>query len=381
MARKRAAGEISDEEEGQSGRKKPRKFASHQDQLKLTSFDTSKRKAGEEPGREAVNGFSSGDEDEGEVEGEGEEEREGSPAASVVAVTRDSIEDKDSSQRITKYASTSASGTNYTTTQANRIPGVPAELQSPFVSLSASWKVTVPPIAATYTMEGVLATYISPLLLTWHPQLDGILLAYNHAKLHTRPPQGADADSDEEQPMAQSVDECASPYIWLTLSALVFKPVKGLEMEGFLSLQNESHITLILWNFFTVTISHKRVPRSWKWHDFEYDSYGEPTGQGAMHRDTEQWGSWYDANGTPIEGFLRFRIRDWDCLPAGVDGDGSFLSIEGSMLTDEEEEDLERRKEAAKQKRKQAWEAAKPLQGVLKGSGKPRGRPPKDKSG
>jgi DNA-directed RNA polymerase I subunit RPA43 len=289
--------------------------------------------------------------------------------------------DEESRRRITKYSYAEASGTNFAASKTQAIPGVPAELQSPFVSTTVSWKVTVPPVAAMYPLEGVLAQFISPLLLTWHPQLNGILLAYNHAQLHTKAPQGQQINIktlEEEEPMAESVDECAAPYVWLTLSALIFKPAKGLEMEGYLSLQNESHITLILWNFFTVTISHKRVPRSWRWRDY-YDEDGNPTAsapssingdvEAATHRKSEQYGSWHDANDRPIEGFLRFRIKDWDCSPAGIDGDGSFLSVEGSMLTDEEEQELKVRNEREKERKKLARRArlGTPLQSALKG--------------
>jgi DNA-directed RNA polymerase I subunit RPA43 len=237
--------------------------------------------------------------------------------------------------------------------QAGAVPGLPADLESPFVSVSASFKVTVPPVAQLYPLEGALANYISPLLLTWHPQLDGILLAYNNGRLHTTPPRGTEDKREEEQPKAQAVDECAAPYVWLTLDALVFKPKKGLELEGYLNLQNESHITLILWNFFTVTISQKRLPKGWVWHDY----YGEDAGTSdledkPMRRTDEQWGAWHNGQGNEIQGFLRFRIKNWDCAPPGSSGEGSFLSIEGTMLTDEEEEELRRELvEEARQRR------------------------------
>jgi DNA-directed RNA polymerase I subunit RPA43 len=263
--------------------------------------------------------------------------------------------------------------------RTSAVPGLPSELESPFVSTTASFKVTVPPVAQLYPLEGALAHYISPLLLTWHTQLDGVLLSYNNAKLHTQPPRKGGKIA-EEQPMAQAVDECAALYVWLTLDTLVFKPKKGLDMEGYLNLQNESHITLILWNFFTVTISQERLPKGWVWQDHYEEGTSSPNIESEdkpMRRENEQWGAWYDATGNEIQGSLRFRVKDWDCAPAGSNGEGSFLSIEGSMLTDEEEEDLRRvQQEDARQRREAlaAPRAKTPLPSALRRSTPANGR-------
>ncbi|KIW08994.1 uncharacterized protein PV09_00892 [Verruconis gallopava] len=260
---------------------------------------------------------------------------------------------------------------------SRKVPGLPAELESPFVTTTASFKVTIPPVAQLYPLEGALAHYISPLLLTWHPQLDGIILAYNNAKLHTCPPLARTIKDEEDQPMAQAIDECAAPYIWLTLDALVFQPKKGLELEGYLNLQNESHITLILWNFFTVTIDYKHLPKSWVWQEY-YEENGKliadrevaEGGDKPMRRSDEQWGAWYDGQGNAISGLLRFRIRDWDCAPPGANGEGSFLSLSGSMLTIDEERQLEACMKEENRLRREASagpRARTPLASAMKG--------------
>lgn len=223
---------------------------------------------------------------------------------------------------------------------------------SPFVETRVSFKVTVPPVASLYPLEGALAHYISPLLLTWQAQLNGILLAYNNAKLHTNVPSGSQGEMDEELPMAEAKDECAAPYVWLTLDALVFKPKKGLELEAYSTLQTESQVTLVLWNYFTVTVSQNRLPPGWEWHD-EYDedaaaNYDESTYDQENGRvegaETVQYGSWYDSNKVKVQGFLRFKIKDWDCAPPGTGGEGSFMNMQGSMLTEIQELQYEAKK-------------------------------------
>jgi DNA-directed RNA polymerase I subunit RPA43 len=194
--------------------------------------------------------------------------------------------------------------------------------------------------------------------------------------------------------MAQAVDECAAPYIWLTLDALVFRPRKGLEMEGYISLQNESHISLILWNYFTVTISQKRLPTGWTWHDSYTEGAYNDSSDAQYQGGDDSWGAWHDAQGNEVSGFLRFKIKDWDCSPPGTDGEGSFLSVYGSMLTAEEEKAYEKTKEAEREARmaghgrkrvgrprSASAERATPLVSAMKGSksGKKKGRPPKEK--
>jgi DNA-directed RNA polymerase I subunit RPA43 len=146
-------------------------------------------------------------------------------------------------------------------------------------------------------------------------------------------------------------------------------------MEGYLNLQNESHISLILWNFFTVTISQRRLPKGWVWHDYYEENTGTSDPEDKpMRRTTEQWGAWYDGQGNEIQGSLRFRIKDWDCAPPGSDGEGSFLSIEGSMLTEEEEEALRKElSEEARQRREMsnAPRGRTPLPSALRRSSTP----------
>jgi DNA-directed RNA polymerase I subunit RPA43 len=266
----------------------------------------------------------------------------------------------------THYSHHHPAGTNFA--YPNQTSNTPwsqdATVESPFVQITASFKVTVPPIASLYPLEGCLAHYISPLLLTWHPQLDGILLAYNHAKLHTKAPENMLEVKEESQPMAEAIDECAAPYIWLTLECLVFQPKKGVEMEGHLTLQTDSSITLILWNFFTVSVSEDKLPKSWAWRENNQDE--------AYHENGEyNPGSWVDIHGNPVEGFLRFRIKDWDCAPAGDKGEGSFLSIDATMLTDEEEEQRQKEKEEEMRRKRDvaARRNAVPLPSALRNRG------------
>jgi DNA-directed RNA polymerase I subunit RPA43 len=235
--------------------------------------------------------------------------------------------------------------------------------ESPFLETTASIRVSIPPVAQGYPLEGVCSNYLSPLLLTWHPQLKGIIMSYNNARLASSPPpietsggskqrgESADEDEDEDEdglgPLAQAVDEYAAPFIWVTAQFLIFRPRKGVTLEGQINLQNESHIGLILWNLFSVSIEKKCLPRSWTWHD---DTEGDAddamasanTYDKPMNGESEVWGQWYLDNGDPVEGVLRFRVTDFDAAPPSSGTEQSFLTIEGTMLSEKEEKQLEK---------------------------------------
>ena len=58
-----------------------------------------------------------------------------------------------------------------------------------------------------------------------------------------------------------------------------------------------------------------------------------------IHDDVE--GGFVDENGAKVEGMIKFRIRDFD-VAAESGKDTGFTSIEGTMLSEEEEKRLDR---------------------------------------
>jgi len=245
------------------------------------------------------------------------------------------------------------------------------DLESPFFSITASIRVSVPPVAQSYPLEGVCADCLSPLLLTYHSKLKGIVMSYNNARLSSSPPPNTsskrpkleeepeDGADDELGPLAKAYDEYAAPFIWVSAQFLVFRARKGIELEGQINLQNESHIGLILWNVFSVSIEKKRLPSTWSWFEIT-DGDNEHATAGAyaeeeqpMKRQNEVWGNWQDDKGNVVEGMLRFRVKDFDVTRPDKDGEQSTLSIEGTLLDEEGERALEEAEAEAAVREKQ----------------------------
>ena len=168
--------------------------------------------------------------------------------------------------------------------------------------------------------------------------------------------------------LARSVDEYAVSFVWLTVDLLIFKPQQGGWIEGWINLQNESHLGLVCWNLFNASIERKRLPADWKWVARGDDKDSKPKSkaklklsqedipmhevkdsvEGAPNSDEthEDEGYFEDAAGNRLEGSIRFRVKDMDASMS-TDREKSYLSIEGTLLSAEAEQALVKQELAA----------------------------------
>lgn len=96
-----------------------------------------------------------------------------------------------------------------------------------------------------------------------------------------------------------------------------------------MNLENEGHLGIVCWNLFNASIERKRLPGDWNWvgtEDMEGKGYAE---EGA--------GYWVDGAGERVQGMVKFRVRE---IESSHDKERGFLSIEGTMLGEEEEREL-----------------------------------------
>lgn len=110
-----------------------------------------------------------------------------------------------------------------------------------------------------------------------------------------------------------------------------------------MNLQNDGHLGLVCWNLFNASIERVRLPTSWKWVGM---SDAEYAGAGDANYADEGIGHYVDEEGKKVEGTIRFRVKD---IESSFDKERGFLSIDGTMLNDEEEATL---LEAEKAKRR-----------------------------
>ncbi|MCJ1362364.1 hypothetical protein MMC16_001467 [Acarospora aff. strigata] len=233
----------------------------------------------------------------------------------------------------------------------SRKASVPSDpvASSPFHVQTSSLYLPLSPITQLYPLKGLCAEHLSPLILTYYALFHGVVLSYCNARLSEQP---ATSDSTAGITLARSVNEYAVSFIWVTADFLVFRPKQGGWIEGWVNLQNEGHLGLVCWNLFNVSIERKRLPKAWTWvtagmeparHEKKRrrkEAVEEPQSKEiSVNGVTEGQGYFKDAEGNKIEGRVWFRVRDLESSLSS-DKEKGFLSIEGSMLGDEEETEV-----------------------------------------
>ncbi|KAL4753398.1 hypothetical protein BDW72DRAFT_168945 [Aspergillus terricola var. indicus] len=283
-----------------------------------------------------------------------------------------------------------------TTTAATPAP-VP---DSPYTLTTATLYLPLSPISIspTHALASLLAEHLSPLLLTYYPPFQGIILAYSNASISSEPPSPSSptsTTSPNPQPLtlATTAGEYGVMYVYLTATFLVFRPQRGQILEGWVNVQSEGFLGAVVLNLFSVGIERKRLPSSWKWippgeeeknesgttanpnsdedddstpstlfdpekehfnpvplasdsNPFSYDqgqvadtvtgAIGQLEGEEGTTDEDFLEGYFQSVSGHRVRGTIKFRVVDVDVIP-GTERDRGFLSIEGTMLSEEEE--------------------------------------------
>lgn len=243
--------------------------------------------------------------------------------------------------------------------------------KSPFHNLISSLYLPIPPISQLYPLQGLLAEHISPLILMYYPPFHGVIISYANPSLSTSPHLPLKNQTDgRPKAYARSIDEYAAPHIWLTAEFLIFRPQVGDVIEGWVNLMNEGNVGVVCWNFFNASVGRERLPSHWTWvpgggrgarekmklkkaatrPDYEDEEGTEEEEQEEeekrVHREDEvedTEGYFQDGDGKRIGGLLRFTVRSVE-TSRNMDRESGFLSIEGTMLGDEEERELQGQK-------------------------------------
>lgn len=223
---------------------------------------------------------------------------------------------------------------------------------SPFFEQTSSLYLPLSPICQQYPLQGICAEHLSLLILNYYPPLDGVVLSYSNPKLSSTPPESSDDDRDEEEGpvLAQCVDEYAASFVWVTVEFLVFRPRRGCRIEGWINLQNEGNIGLVCYNFFSASIERKRLPKEWKWIRGGTGRFGaRKSKQSAIQGEEEETlqsprfgdedGYFVTGDGKRVEGALTFKVKDMEASRIS-DREPTFVSIEGTLLSDAEEKEL-----------------------------------------
>ena len=228
--------------------------------------------------------------------------------------------------------------------------------RSPFHLQTSSLYLPLSPIGRQQALQSLCAEHVSPLLLTYYPPFHGVIISYNNPRLSTTSDDPLKTDG-RQKVYARSILEYGAPFIWLTADFLILNPQKGDICDGYISLQNESSLGLICWNFFSASIERKRLPYDWTWisnekprrkkqklkkaateDGMDEDERNQVPANASVSLDHEE-GYWQDGKGKKVSGTVQFRVHDVD-TSCGTSREFDFMSILGTMLSDEEEKQL-----------------------------------------
>ncbi|DAA79790.1 TPA_exp: putative RNA polymerase I subunit Rpa43 [Trichophyton benhamiae CBS 112371] len=280
--------------------------------------------------------------------------------------------EKEASRKPLSKASSNDKDTHSLSSTADQLPS--------FHRVTTTLYLPLSPIAIspTHAVSSLLAEHISPLLLTYYPPVRGVVLAYSNPSISaTKPtPNATSAHTPNPEPLtlAKTAGEYGVLHTYLTLTFLVFRPERGQTLEGWINVQSEDFLGAIVFNLFSIGIERRRLPADWKWiapgqqsdrpsttsasptsssKDEEDDDDDEPDSDKenfkplASNSEASQFedaasaetGYFQTRSGKRVRGTIRFRVRDVDVIP-GSERDKGFLSLEGTMLSKEDEEKL-----------------------------------------
>lgn len=236
---------------------------------------------------------------------------------------------------------------------------------SPFHLVTSSLYLPLSPISISesHALQSLLSEHVSPLLLTYYPPVRGIILAFSNASLS--PKLTSSASQPDHLTPAITAGEYGVLYVYLNLTFLVFRPERSQTLEGWINVQSESFLGAVVFNLFSVGIERRRLPADWKWvapgeqneaeRDAEDDdssvdpekdgfralpsSVSKGLDTGVDEDDDFSTGYFQTGSGKRVRGMVRFRVRDVDVIP-GSERDKGFISLEGTMLSPEEEDEF-----------------------------------------
>ena len=271
---------------------------------------------------------------------------------------------------------------------------------SPFQLMTSTLYLPIPPICGSYPAQGLCADHLSPLLLSYYSPLQGVLLSYNNISLSSELPSepllwkgDRQKPPDPDQQYASIIESYGPYYTYLTADFLLFAPRKGDWLKGYVVLGSEANVGLICYNFFSASIEKKRLPKSWRWmrsanelqqtkrrrRKGQHNNNDEAEESGEVDPDVEMMdsdnavfgeipapeGYWLTSSHPKavLSGTIFFRVIRVE-KARNADREHGLLTIEGTMLSEEDENQLveeeiekERKTEEviAKRRREEGW--------------------------
>lgn len=162
-----------------------------------------------------------------------------------------------------------------------------------FQICTTRWHLPIAPMHVLEPLEGV-HHHLDPLVMTYVPELGGILLALQELKFLTE--------------YAQIHGDSPFAWAWVQSKALVWTPRVGMKLRGRVNLVSPSHIGLLLHSTFNASVPMSEH-EDWCWHD-----------------DVErEEGGWWERAGEEVKGEFELEVSK-------IIRVGKLISVEGRPL-------------------------------------------------
>ncbi|PSK38829.1 hypothetical protein C7M61_002132 [Candidozyma pseudohaemuli] len=176
-------------------------------------------------------------------------------------------------------------------------------------------------------INGIKAQHLEPLVMKYNAKARGVVLGYFNVTLSN------DRDSTDKTSLVKVNDVTPFAFLWATVDLLIWQPQPGDVLEGYIYMQTQSHIGLLVHDTFNASIKVRNLPQEWEFVPSQADEYGEEQGDSGNSK-FRSYGYWTDENGTKVEGKIKFTVRN-------VNTAGRMVSLDGTLVSPESELDAQ----------------------------------------
>lgn len=192
--------------------------------------------------------------------------------------------------------------------------------------------VSLAPCYITNPINGIKAQHLDPLIMTYFPKADGVVLSYSNLNV-SKEHHSVDSNG-EPNTIAKVSDSSPFSFLWVNVDLLIWRPQIGDVLEGYIYMQTASHIGLLVHDTFNASIRMRNIPQDWEFVPSQADEFeAEQQEEGASSK-FRSYGYWADAEGTKVEGKITFTVRS-------IHTTGKMMSLEGTLVPPESELDAQ----------------------------------------
>ncbi|CCD25205.1 DNA-directed RNA polymerase I subunit RPA43 NDAI_0E03880 [Naumovozyma dairenensis CBS 421] len=211
------------------------------------------------------------------------------------------------------------------------------------VRIPVSLYVSLAPMYMNNPLQGIMKQHLNPMVMKYNSTVGGVVLGYENLKICDMDPTN-DETSDEK--LIKLTPDTPFGFTWCEVDLYAWQPHVGDIMEGYIFIQSASHIGLLLHDAFNASIKKNNIPEDWTFisNDEEYIAETSRTDDGDKNENNNgnegnnnngiqgnsyvnrSLGYWVDANGSRIDGKLKFTVRN-------VHTTGRVVSVEGTLYT------------------------------------------------